>query len=123
MKLVFSDTLDVIRYRKDHVKIIDFGPYVPATTKTLLFTKEELAGLIDDPPEFRFIGENIAIQPNVAGHFCMPTEINEFYETSNALSAMDIIQRVSFGCIVFTAVFLISQISYLTLVAYASSIH
>ncbi|XP_015517638.1 translation initiation factor eIF2 assembly protein isoform X2 [Neodiprion pinetum] len=96
---------DVIRHKKDHVKIIDFSPYVPGSTKTLLFMKEELNGPIFNPPEFRLIGENVAIQPNDASTFCIPREINEFYQTNSSQSMMDIIQQVTWRYLICRAIF------------------
>ncbi|XP_017879324.1 cell division cycle protein 123 homolog isoform X2 [Ceratina calcarata] len=85
-------SFDVIRYKKEKVKIVDFGPLDEASTKGTLFTYDELQNEIEDTPEFRFIGEEIGIQPKAPDHFCVPEEINEFFQ-SNSSSLLDIIQR------------------------------
>ncbi|XP_063994534.1 translation initiation factor eIF2 assembly protein-like [Diachasmimorpha longicaudata] len=85
-------TFDVIRIKKDKVKIVDFGPLDETSTKGTLFTYSELHDSITDPPEFRFIAEDMGIQPNTSHHFCVPQEINEFFRTGND-SMMDIIRR------------------------------
>ncbi|XP_033342060.2 translation initiation factor eIF2 assembly protein isoform X1 [Megalopta genalis] len=86
-------SFDVIRYKKDKVKIIDFGSMDESSTKGTLFTYEELLNQIDDTPEFRFIGEEIGIQPKPPNHFCIPQEINEFFQPNNSTTLLDIIQR------------------------------
>lgn len=86
-------SFDVIRYKKGKVKIVDFGLFDEASTKGTLFTYDELQNeMIEDTPEFRFIGEEIGIQPKAPNHFCVPQEINEFFQSNNS-SLLDIIQR------------------------------
>lgn len=51
------DSFDVIRYKKEKVKIVDFGPLDESVVKGTLFTYEELQNLEENTPEFRFIGE------------------------------------------------------------------
>ncbi|XP_015434001.1 PREDICTED: cell division cycle protein 123 homolog [Dufourea novaeangliae] len=86
-------SFDVIRYKKEKVKIVDFGPLNESSTKGTLFTYEELQNQINDTPEFRFIGEEIGIQPKPSNHFCIPQEINEFFQSNDSLSLLDIIRR------------------------------
>lgn len=76
-------SFDVIRNENKKVKIVDFGPMDESTTKGTLFTYEELQNLINETPEFRFIAEDIGIQPTHTKHFCIPQEINEYFNTSN----------------------------------------
>lgn len=78
-----SYSFDVIRNENKKVKIVDFGPMDESTAKGTLFTYEELQNHINDPPEFRFIGEDIGIQPTQRKHYCIPREINEYFQTSN----------------------------------------
>lgn len=89
------DSFDVVRYKKEKVKIVDFGPLDESAVKGTLFTYEELQNLIEDIPEFRFIGEEIGIQPKTPNHFCIPQEINEFFQPNESSRLLDIIQRVS----------------------------
>ncbi|XP_078049626.1 translation initiation factor eIF2 assembly protein [Augochlora pura] len=86
-------SFDVIRYKKDKVKIVDFGSMDESSTKGTLFTYEELLNHVSDTPEFRFIGEEIGIQPKPPNHFCIPEEIKEFFQPNNSSTLLDIIQR------------------------------
>lgn len=67
-----------------------------ASTKGTLFTYEELQNHIEDTPEFRFIGEEIGIQPKPSMQFCIPQEISEFFQSSDNVKLLDLIQRVCF---------------------------
>ncbi|XP_076760808.1 translation initiation factor eIF2 assembly protein [Xylocopa sonorina] len=86
-------SFDVIRYRKDKVKIVDFGPLDESTTKGTLFTYKELLNNIENAPEFRFIGEEVGIQPKAPNQFCVPREINEFFQSNETPILLDIIQQ------------------------------
>ncbi|XP_076175687.1 translation initiation factor eIF2 assembly protein [Ptiloglossa arizonensis] len=86
-------SFDVIRYKKEKVKIVDFGPLDESATKGTLFTYKELQNQINDTPEFRFIGEEIGIQPKPPNHFCIPLEINEFFQSNENSTFLDIIQQ------------------------------
>lgn len=92
--LFFQDSFDVIRYKKDKVKIVDFGPLDESVTKGTLFTIQELQSGITETPEFRFIAEEMGIQPKTTRHFCVPQEINEFFQASAGMSVMDRLQKV-----------------------------
>lgn len=93
---IFLDSFDVIRYKKDKVKIVDFGPLNKSVVKGTLFTYEELHSETATAPEFRFIAEDMGIQPKPVTHFCVPQEINEFFQTSGGLSMMDVLRKVQF---------------------------
>lgn len=94
LKLFFSlDLFDVIRHKKDVVKIIDFGPLNESAIEKSLFTYEELQN-ITETPEFRFIAEKIGIQPTSNQHYCAPKEINEFFQATSGLTLMDSIKKV-----------------------------
>ncbi|XP_058795477.1 cell division cycle protein 123 homolog [Phymastichus coffea] len=86
-------SFDVIRYKKDKVKIVDFGPLNEAVTKNSLFTYEELHSefVRQKEGEFRFISEDMGIQPKMTNHVCVPTEINEFFQ--GGISIMDAIRK------------------------------
>ncbi|XP_012277291.1 cell division cycle protein 123 homolog [Orussus abietinus] len=86
-------SFDVIRYKKDKVKIVDFGPLDESVTKGTLFTYEELKAHSCDAPEFRFIAEDMGIQPNNTRHYCVPQEINEFFRSASEMSMMDMIRN------------------------------
>lgn len=89
-----ADSFDVVRCRKDKVKIIDFGAMDAASTKGTLFTYEELQNHIENTPEFRFIGEEIGIQPKPPVQFCIPQEISEFLQSRDNITLLEAIQRV-----------------------------
>ncbi|XP_011647654.1 cell division cycle protein 123 homolog [Pogonomyrmex barbatus] len=86
-------SFDVVRHKKDKVKIIDFGPMDASSTKGTLFTYEELQNHTKDAPEFRFIGEEIGIQPKPPMQFCIPQEISEFFQSRDNVALLDLIQR------------------------------
>lgn len=97
--LYFSlvDSFDVVRHKENDVKIVDFSPFDKMSTKGTLFTFEELQEYTNDTPEFRFIGEKMGIQPKQPTHFCIPREINEFFQLDGNVSLLNIIQRVRFS--------------------------
>lgn len=80
---LISYSFDVIRSENKNIRIVDFGPVNEFTTKGTLFTYEELENCISDKPEFRFIAQDIGIQPTQTKHFCAPREINEYFQTFN----------------------------------------
>ncbi|XP_003701549.2 translation initiation factor eIF2 assembly protein isoform X2 [Megachile rotundata] len=86
-------SFDVIRFKKEKVKIVDFGPLDESATKGTLFTYDELQNQIKHTPEFRFIGEEVGIQPKASNHFCIPQEINDFFNSNESSTLLDIIQR------------------------------
>ena len=94
LKSNVSDSFDVVRYKKDKVKILDFGPLNESTVKNTLFTLDELNNISTDAPEFRFIAEDIGIQPKSTNQFCVPQEINEFFRDTGDLSIMEAIREV-----------------------------
>ena len=82
------------------MKIIDFGPLNEEVTEGMLFTYEELNNNIMEIPEFRFIAEDMGIQPKTLRHFCIPQEVNEFFQATGGMSMMDAIRKVC-NCIHF----------------------
>lgn len=91
---VLLDIFDVIRYKKDKVKIVDFGPLTEEAIKSSLFTYEELHSELvrQKEGELRFISEDMGIQPKLTNHVCVPKEINEFFQ--GGMSVMDQIRKV-----------------------------
>lgn len=83
----------MIRHKKDKVKIIDFGLIDEETVKKTLFTFDEL-DKIENPPELRFIGEEMGIQPNTSNHFCAPQEVREYLAASANDSVIDFLRTV-----------------------------
>ncbi|KAG8040457.1 hypothetical protein G9C98_002453 [Cotesia typhae] len=88
-----ANTFDVIRYKKDKVKIVDFGSLDESSVKGTLFTHQELISSIVDPPEFRFIGEDMGIQPSTPNYFCMPQELNEYFTREGSNDMIEMIRR------------------------------
>ncbi|XP_011502242.1 PREDICTED: cell division cycle protein 123 homolog [Ceratosolen solmsi marchali] len=86
-------TFDVIRYKKDKVKIVDFGLLNKSVTEGTLFTLQELQTDIPEAPEFRFIAEDMGIQPKTTTHLCVPREVNEFFQATGGMSMIDAIQK------------------------------
>ncbi|XP_001599958.1 cell division cycle protein 123 homolog [Nasonia vitripennis] len=86
-------SFDVIRYKKDKVKIVDFGLLNESVTKGTLFTLEELQSEVPEAPEFRFIAEDMGIQPKTTRHFCIPQEVNEFFQATGGMSVIDAIRK------------------------------
>ncbi|XP_014213031.1 cell division cycle protein 123 homolog [Copidosoma floridanum] len=87
-------TFDVIRIKKDKVKILDFGLLDKSATERTLFTLEELHSDIREKPEFRFIAEDMGIQPTkYSGHVCVPQEINEFFQSMGGMSVIEALRK------------------------------
>ncbi|KAJ8664518.1 hypothetical protein QAD02_006180 [Eretmocerus hayati] len=86
-------SFDVTRYKKDKVKIVDFGLLDDSVMKNTLFTMEEIKSDISETPEFRFIAEDMGIQPKNLRQFCIPKEINEFFQSTEGISMMDAIRK------------------------------
>lgn len=86
-------SFDVIRYKKDKVKIIDFGPINESVTNGTLFTYQELLNEIEINPEFRFIAEEVSVQPKKTQHFCVPQEIHDFFQSKGETSIMNALRE------------------------------
>ncbi|KAL7307396.1 hypothetical protein TKK_0000580 [Trichogramma kaykai] len=84
-------SFDVIRYKKDRVRIMDFGPLNESYTKNMLFTEEELRSLNENLPEFRFIAEHMGIQPKNSNHYCIPKDIDDFFSKNKNVTVMEAI--------------------------------
>lgn len=99
-----SDCFDVIRETKDHVKILDFSPFNEKFTAALAFDWEYLNGdeIIAanndeeecDNPEFRYLAENVSIQPHSRNNYGFPHELIEMFKANNQqeVSQIDIAQ-------------------------------
>lgn len=84
---------DVIRETKDHVKILDFSPFNEKFTAALAFDWEYLNGdeIIAtnddeeecDNPEFRYLAENVGIQPHSRNNYGFPQELIEMFKANN----------------------------------------
>ncbi|XP_043253438.1 cell division cycle protein 123 homolog isoform X2 [Colletes gigas] len=91
--LLNNYSFDVVRNKKNETMIVDFGTLDESATDGTLFTYEELQNKINDTPEFRFIGEEIGIQPKSSNYCCIPQEISEFFQWNKSSAFLDIIQR------------------------------
>lgn len=67
---------DVVRFRKDKVKLVDFNPF-GKTTDPILFDWSDIEEL--DPSiseiEFRFVEDDAGIQPSTTRHYSLPQDI------------------------------------------------
>jgi hypothetical protein len=87
---------DVVRTSSGLVKVLDFGSFNDKDTDTYLFSWTELNDMeyIEGvSPEFRFIAENIGIQPNMSNHFGMPKDLTEFADEGTKRSLIDLLQK------------------------------
>ena len=67
-----------------------------SVTKGTLFTYQELQNEIENRLEFRFIAEDVGVQPKKIQYFCLPQEINEFFHSRGEMSMMDALREVGF---------------------------
>lgn len=91
-----TDSFDVVRHKKNNVKIVDFGAMDEQSTSRMLFTYEELQNHSGDTPEFRFIGEEMGVCPKPSMHYCVPEDIGEFLQSKDNVELLDTIRRVCF---------------------------
>jgi hypothetical protein len=84
----------VIRETKDHVKIVDFSPFYEKFTPALAFDwnflwGDEIIAANDenesDNPEFRYLAENVGIQPNPRSNYGFPHEVVEMFKANDML--------------------------------------
>lgn len=88
----------MIRETKDHVRLLDFSPFYEKFTAALAFDWEYLNGdeIITvndedecDNPEFRYLAENVGIQPNPRNNYGFPHELVEMFKASNNNNQQD----------------------------------
>ena len=88
---------DIIRKRKDVVRLLDFNPFGP-TTDSLLFEWEELNSehAIHDINEisfqFRYVENDAGIQPSGLRHFSIPTDFVDLSTGGDPHKLMDFLQ-------------------------------
>ena len=88
---------DIIRKRKDVVRLVDFNPFGP-TTDSLLFDWDELKGehALQNTEEngfhFRFIENDAGIQPSGLRHYSIPTDFVDLSTGSDPHKFMDFLQ-------------------------------
>lgn len=66
-----------------------------SVTNETLFTYQELLSEIEITPEFRFIAEEVGVQPKKINHVCVPREINDFFHSSGEMSVIDTLRAVN----------------------------
>lgn len=83
----FLDCFDVVRSKKDHVKLLDFSPFNEKHTNPLAFEWSQLESedfiLQDDEvddPEFRYLATDVGIQPTSRNNFGIPSDIVEMFQ-------------------------------------------
>lgn len=81
----------MIRETKDHVKLMDFSPFSEKYTAPLAFDWDYLTGddviTVNDEdecdnPEFRYLAENVGIQPNPRNNYGFPQELIEMFKAN-----------------------------------------
>ena len=89
---------DVIRKRKDLVRLVDFNPF-GSTTDPLLFEWEELHNMDKDMNvedinsfQFRFIENDAGIQPSGLRHYSIPTDFVDLSTGSDPHKLVDFLQ-------------------------------
>ena len=89
---------DIVRLRKDHVRLVDINPFGP-TTDSLLFEWDELADInaVDSRNannifEFRFIENDAGIQPNGLRHYSIPKDFVDLATGSDPHKLVDFLQ-------------------------------
>ncbi len=74
------------------MKLVDFSPFYEKYTAPLAFDWNYLLGdeaIIDndegecDNPEFRYLAENVGIQPNPRNNYGFPQELVEMFKANN----------------------------------------
>lgn len=71
---------DVIRPKKDHVKLMDFSPFGEKWCESLAYEWNDLINdnamlTNDDDPEFRYVNEECGIQPTKKLKYGLPTDV------------------------------------------------
>lgn len=77
-----SYVFDVYRRKEKNVQLLDFNPF-GRVTDSLLFSWEELDQYIeiqDGIPEFRYVDENLGVQPNTLSYHAIPWDIVDINE-------------------------------------------
>ena len=88
---------DVIRKRKDVVRLLDFNPFGP-TTDSLLFEWEELISdqvlqnINEISFQFRFVENDAGIQPSGLRHYSIPTDFVDLSTGGDPHKFMDFLQ-------------------------------
>lgn len=89
---------DVIRKRKDLVRLVDFNPF-GSTTDSLLFEWEELHNMdkdinVEDSNnfQFRFIKNDAGIQPSGLRHYSIPSDFVDLSTGSDPHKLVDFLQ-------------------------------
>ena len=88
---------DIIRKRKDVVRLVDFNPFGP-TTDSLLYEWDELTGEhalpsnVENSFYFRFVENDAGIQPSGLRHFSIPSDFVDLSTGSDPHKFMDFLQ-------------------------------
>jgi hypothetical protein len=98
---------DVIRETKDHVTLVDFSPFREKYTAALAFDWKYLKSddiIMNnedesecDNPEFRFLADEISIQPNPRNNYGFPQDIIEMFKASNISPNIESFHRLREG--------------------------
>ena len=86
-----SYVFDILRMKKDKVKLIDFNPFGP-TTDPQLFSWSELEESEFPKPEFRYIRSEMGIQPDGLGRYGIPQDFNDLASGTDPNKLIDLLQ-------------------------------
>ena len=92
-KLCANFVFDVVRLKKDHVRLVDINPF-GETTDSLLFEWRELKDFDctesdNQNVEFRFVEDDAGIQPNGLRHYSVPRDFVDLATGSDPNKLVD----------------------------------
>jgi len=87
-----SYVFDVLRLRKDRVKLVDFNPFSPVTDSHL-FEWDELTHLQPvNQVDFRFVESEMGIQPDGLQRYGRPQDFNDLAEGNDPAKLIDFLK-------------------------------
>ena len=91
--------MDVVRFGKDRVKLVDLNPFGEGVTDPVLFTWDELSGTVsalsgveDGEVQFRFVETDAGIQPSGLRQFSLPKDIVDLSTGSDPEKLIDFLK-------------------------------
>ena len=99
--------MDVVRFGKDRVKLVDLNPFGEGVTDPVLFTWEELTSALDasaapsvsggdgeedEEVQFRFVETDAGIQPSGLRQFSLPKDIVDLSTGSDPEKFIDFLK-------------------------------
>ena len=91
--------MDVVRFGKDRVKLVDLNPFGEGVTDPVLFTWDELSGTVsalsgveDGEVQFRFVETDAGIQPSGLRQFSLPKDFVDLSTGSDPEKLIDFLK-------------------------------